>query len=401
MRAHLSRTARAVVLSLGAALAVAACSAGPDAATPEAAPAPAPTRPGTVTSSTVSSSPSSSGRSSPAPRTTAPTTATAADVATGLATPWGIALLADGSHLVSLRDRAQVVKVAVDGAVSDVVATGPGGRVEGVAPQGEGGLLGLAVTPAVPDTLYAYVSAESENRVVRMSYDGARLGAPEVLLDGIPRAGFHNGGRLGFGPDGMLYVTTGDAGRRDASQDRDDLGGKILRLTPDGDPAPGNPFGDSPVWSYGHRNVQGIGWDAAGRMYASEFGQDTWDELNRIEPGRNYGWPNVEGAGTDQDVADGFTRPLRVWRTSDASPSGLAVTDGAIYLAALRGERLWRVPLAADGAVGTPLALLRGELGRLRAVEVERSGSLLVLTDNTGRGRGRDGDDRLARVTLN
>ena len=323
---------------------------------------------------------------------------TVTDVATGLPTPWGLARLPDGTHLVSLRDQARVVRVASNGTVTAVPSTGRNGTVPGVRPQGEGGLLGLAVAPTRPTMVYAYLTTASDNRVVRMSYDGRRLGAPRAVLTGIPKAGFHNGGRLAFGPDGMLYITTGDAGRPDASQNRRDLGGKILRVRPDGKSAVGNPFKGSPVWSYGHRNVQGLGWDRAGRMFASEFGQNTWDELNRILPGRNYGWPQVEGSGSAADVKRGFTAPLRIGPTSHASPSGLAVSGDAVYLAALRGERLWRVPLAKDGRLGTPRALLQGQVGRLRAVEVDRDGSLLVLTDNTARGQGRKGDDRLLRV---
>jgi glucose/arabinose dehydrogenase len=152
------------------------------------------------------------------------------------------------------------------------------------------------------------------------------------------------------------------------------------------------------VWSLGHRNVQGLGWAPDGRMFASEFGQETWDELNVITPGSSYGWPDVEGdTGTP---GDGFVAPVATWATSDASPSGLAVTAEGVYLAALRGERLWRVPLRADG-VGEPQALLAGEHGRLRAVEVAPDGSLWVVTGNTdGRGQVRERDDRILRVTL-
>jgi glucose/arabinose dehydrogenase len=165
-------------------------------------------------------------------------------------------------------------------------------------------------------------------------------------------------------------------------------------MTPDGQVPADNPLPGSLVYSYGHRNPQGIAWAADGTLYASEFGQDTWDELNVIEPGGNYGWPVVEGVG------EGFVNPVATWATDEASPSGLAVTDEGVYLAGLRGERLWRVPLTADG-VGTPQALLVGEYGRLRAVAVAPDGSLWVLTNNTdGRGTPRPGDDRILRVVL-
>jgi glucose/arabinose dehydrogenase len=322
------------------------------------------------------------------------------DIATGLDVPWGLARLPDGSHLVSLRDEARIVHVAADGAVSRVPATGPDGRVPGVHPDGEGGLMGLAVAPDDPHSIYAYLTAADDNRVVRMSYRNGRLGPLQLLVAGIPKSGVHNGGRLAFGPDGMLYITTGDGSDGGRAQERGSLGGKILRVTPQGRPAPGNPFPGSPVWSLGHRNVQGLGWDSKGRMFASEFGQNTWDELNRIEPGHNYGWPDVEGRGSDDDVRRGFTNPLVVWRTDEASPSGLAVGEGQVWLAALRGARLWRVPLHDDGTVGDPQALLSGQLGRLRSVEIEPEGSLLLLTSNTFRGEPRPGDDRLVRVSL-
>jgi len=284
------------------------------------------------------------------------------------------------------------VRVAGDGAVTDL------GQVPGVDPGGEGGLLGLALSPAFADDslLYAYRTASDGNEVVRLRLDGDRLGEPEVVLSGIPKSGNHNGGRLKFGPDEMLYVTTGDAGDTSRSQDPDSLGGKILRITADGDPAPGNPFDGSPVWSLGHRNVQGIGWDAAGRMYASEFGQNALDELNLIEPGANYGWPLVEGGGGAPEFVD----PLVTWSTDEASPSGIAVTGAAVYLAALRGERLWRVPLSDGGTAGSPVAHLTGEVGRLRDVVVTSEGSLLVLTNNTSRGDAAPDDDRLLSIPL-
>lgn len=353
---------------------------------------------------TPSRSPSASPAPPPEPTTSSGASLTGRpagepeDVATDLDVPWAVAVLPDGSGLVTLRDEARLVRIAPDGGVTRIEATGEDGRVPDVRPAGEGGLLGVAVSPTVEQDglVYLYLTARGENRVVRARLDGDRLGAPETVLDGIPAAGTHNGGRLAFGPDGMLYVTTGDAQTPRDAQDSASLAGKILRVTPDGDPAPGNPFAGSPVWSLGHRNVQGIGWDAAGRLYASEFGQNRLDELNLVEAGGNYGWPLVEGDGGQ----DGLIDPLVTWSTDEASPSGLLVTGDAVYLAALRGERLWRVPLE-DGEVGEPEALLSGELGRLRDVVAAPSGDALwVLTNNTARGEPRSGDDRLVRLPL-
>lgn len=313
----------------------------------------------------------------------------------GLSVPWSLAFLPDGSALVSLREEARVVRVSPDGEVTDVPSTGPEGTVPGTQPRGEGGLLGLALSPdfETDSLVYAYLTAEDENRVVRMELDGDRLGEPETVLDGITANSTHNGGRIAFGPDGFLYVATGDAQERDSSQDVEDLNGKILRITPDGEPAPGNPFPGSPVWTLGHRNVQGLGWDADGRMYASEFGQNRLDELNLIEAGNNYGWPIVEGGGGEPEFVD----PLVTWAPEEASPSGIAVTGDAVYLAALRGQRLWQVPLS-DGQVGTPEALLQGDFGRLRDAEIAPDGSMWVITDNASRGDA--GSDRVIRLTF-
>lgn len=316
-------------------------------------------------------------------------------LASGLAAPWSVVPLDGGGALISQRDDGAVLEVTPDGQVRTV------GTIAGVVSGGESGLHGLALlaTGDTP-TLYAYFGAADDNRVVRMPLlgepGGLRLGEADVVLDGIPRANTHDGGRLAFGPEGYLYVTTGDAQQRDAAQDADALGGKILRLTPDGDPAPGNPWGTR-VWSMGHRNVQGVAWTADGTMWASEFGQNTWDELNRIEPGANYGWPVVEGAGGRAEFVD----PVAQWATSDASPSGIAASGGTVFLAGLRGERLWQVDTRDGAVVGDPVAALTAEHGRLRDVVGVADGSLWLLTNNTdGRGSPRSGDDLLLRLEL-
>jgi glucose/arabinose dehydrogenase len=316
----------------------------------------------------------------------------AGTVAEKLAAPWGVAFLPDGSALVGERDSGRVVRIAGGGAPRDA------GTVPGVAAAGEGGLLGLAVPPDFDrdPQVYAYLTTADDNRIVRMPWAHQRLGAPRTVLAGLPKGFIHNGGRIAFGPDGYLYAGVGENGRRQPAQDVHQLGGKILRITRDGRPAPGNPFPGSPVYSYGHRNVQGLAWDSRGRLWATEFGQDTWDELNLIRPGRNYGWPVVEGRAGRA----GYTDPVAQWHPDEASPSGLAFWHGALWMAGLRGERLWRIPLRADGSTGTPQALLTGAYGRLRTVAAAPDGSLWLTTSNTdGRGRPAPADDRILRLT--
>ncbi|MFR9755301.1 PQQ-dependent sugar dehydrogenase [Streptomyces sp. TR06-5] len=348
----------------------------------------------------ASPSASADGSSGPAPSGTAPpaegTVTVERTVTTGLDSPWGVAALPGGGALVASRDTGRIV--AVD------TTTGrktPAGTVPGADPGGEGGLLGLAVRPDDARTVYAYVTTASDNRVVRMSYDaaapaGERLGAPDTVFRGIPKGSVHNGGRIAFGPDGMLYVGTGETGRSGLSQDRESLAGKILRMTPDGAaPERGNPLEGSVVYSWGHRNVQGLAWDDAGRLWASEFGQDTWDELNLIEPGGNYGWPEVEGRAGEP----GFRDPVAQWRPAEASPSGLAIVRGSAWLASLRGERLWRVPLHGREPVAAPQDFLEGRWGRLRTVVEAPGGGLWLTTSETDtRGTPEQGDDRIVEL---
>jgi glucose/arabinose dehydrogenase len=345
-------------------------------------PAPDPTPPTSSTPTPSSSTPAPSQRSSGAPEVIG-------TVARNLEVPWGIAFLPDGTALVTERDSGRVFQVG-RGKVDQV------GRVEEAEPNGEAGLLGVAVSPSYADDqrVFLYATTESDNRVFRTTFRGGRLGRLEPILTGIPRAGNHDGGRMVFGPDGMLYVSTGEAGQPDLAQDRASLGGKILRLTPNGAPAPGNPDPDSPVWTWGHRNVQGLAFDAEGHLWASEFGQDTFDELNLIEKGRNYGWPRVEGQGDEP----GLQNPQVTWSTDDASPSGLAFVGGRLWLGALRGERLWRVDV--DGRRATDeKGFFVGRYGRVRTVVAAPDGNLWVTTSNRdGRGDPTGQDDRILLV---
>ncbi|MES4892594.1 PQQ-dependent sugar dehydrogenase [Streptomyces sp. NPDC096012] len=317
----------------------------------------------------------------------------------GLKSPWGLAPLPDGGLLVASRDDGTITRI--DGKTGGKTELG---AVSGVSPAGEGGLLGLALSPdfASDRMVYAYFTSASDNRIVRMRYDarkpaGEQLGAPDTVFKGIPKGVIHNGGRIGFGPDKMLYAGTGESGRRGLAQDKGSLGGKILRLTPEGEPAPGNPFPDSPVYSYGHRNVQGLAWDDRQRLFASEFGQDTWDELNAIEPGGDYGWPEAEGRSSDAR----FHNPIAQWHTDDASPSGIAYVDGVIWMAALKGQRLWRIPLDGAKASAAPQAFLTGRYGRLRTVVPAGGHKIWLVTSNTdGRGTPKKGDDRVLEVAV-
>ncbi|EFL35745.1 oxidoreductase [Streptomyces viridochromogenes DSM 40736] len=317
-------------------------------------------------------------------------------LSTGWTIPWGTSWLPDGqSALVTERDDFRVWKVTKAGAKTQV-----GTVPNAVTTNGEGGLLGVAVDPkwATNHHVYLMHTASEGNRVVRMTYDGTKLGDYTVLLQGIKKNRYHNGGRLAFGPDGYLYVSTGEAQTPDLAQDKNSLNGKILRMTTDGKAAPGNPFGNY-VYSYGHRNPQGLAFDRNGRLWEAEFGNSSKDELNLIEPGANYGWPTCEG----NCGVSGMTNPKASWNVSEASPSGIAIVRNVVYMASLRGERLWRIPINGDNeSVGTPTAYYVGTYGRLRTVtKVPGADQLWLSTTNSDNNGGEaDGSDKIFRVTI-
>ncbi len=367
-----------------AALVVVAIATGCANAQPEPEPSPTTTEASTSAPSPQSATPTPSG---------AAVVGSTADVITGLAAPWSVAVLADGTALISQRDDGQVLHLVPSASGWTVT---PAGVVPGVVHNNEGGLLGLAVAPA-GDAVYAMLTTSTDNRVVRMAWDGSSLGPASAIFTGIAKAGNHNGGRLTFGPDGMLFIATGDAARPASAQEMGSVNGKILRVTPEGAVPADNPFPGSPVYTLGHRNVQGLVFDDAGRLWASEFGNKDVDELNLIQPGANYGWPTVEGAGS----TPGMTNPIVEWSpTAVASPSGLTYVDGSLWIASLRGQTLYQVPLNG-AAAAAPIAHFTEGFGRLRDAIASPTGDLWILTNNTdGRGSPVTGDDRIVSVQV-
>jgi glucose/arabinose dehydrogenase len=316
-------------------------------------------------------------------------------LAKDLEVPWGMAFLPDGSALVTERDTARILKVGPDTDADGLKVTEVQ-RLSEVEPSGDGGLLGIAVSPRyrTDKAVFIYYSTATDNRVAKLTLKAT----PHPILTGIPRSVNHNGGQLAFGPDGYLYVGTGDGTRGSQAQNPKSLGGKILRMTTAGKPAPGNPVKNSLVWSSGHRNVQGLAWDSGKRMYASESGQRKVGELNLIQKGKNYGWPKAEGDSKDAT----FTNPVASWPIEDSYCSGVAVLERMVASACLLGRRLWLVDTTGNGTlIGRPQPLLVDEYGRLRGLIAAPDGSLWASTSNQedGGDPGPD-DDRIIRLVF-
>lgn len=311
--------------------------------------------------------------------------------------PWEIVFLPNGELLITERP-GRLVKIGDDKQAIEV---------EGVNHIGEGGLLGAVLHPEFEDNklIYLYITAKSEdgatiNRVERYKFEENSLSERVTILDNIPGASYHDGGRIEFGPDGRLYITTGDAGNEDSSQDLSSLAGKILRLNDDGSVPNDNPY-DSEVYSYGHRNSQGIAWDDQGRMWTTEHGRSGnasgYDELNLIEKGKNYGWPEIQG----DEEREGMVKPvLHSGPSTTWAPAGLEFVNGKLYFSGLRGSKLYQVEFEEDGNLKLS-TFFDGEYGRLRAVRKDSQDNLYISTSNKdGRGNVNDGDDKIIKVTF-
>lgn len=317
-------------------------------------------------------------------------------VAGGLSIPWEIAFLPEGRMLATERT----------GALVEIFPNGRQRRfpVAGVVAEGEGGLLGMALHQKFLENhlLYLYETARKDgvlmNRVVRYRFEDDALAPDRVIVDNIPAAANHNGGRIAFGPDGYLYMTTGDAGRAASAQNTRSLAGKILRVRDDGSIPADNPFGNA-VWSYGHRNPQGIAWDETGALWATEHGRSGtlsgYDELNRIEKGRNYGWPVIQGPET----REGMESPVAQSGSDETwAPAGLAYRGGSFYFSGLRGQALYRAEKSGPASVALSL-YFHTTFGRLRAAVFGSDGALYISTSNTdGRGTPAPDDDKIIRI---
>ena len=315
-------------------------------------------------------------------------------IAENLTIPWEIAFLPDGNILVTERP-GTLKRIGKEGRVY---------VIEGVEHEGEGGLLGMALHPQFSDNRWIYlyftttIGSGLKNRVERYRLEDDRLLEKKVIIDNIPGATYHDGGRIAFGPDGYLYITTGDAGNAELAQNINSLAGKILRLKDDGSIPADNLFGNA-IYSYGHRNPQGLAWDNRGRLWATEHGRSGilsgLDELNLIKKGKNYGWPVIQGDETQSGMESPVMQsgPDETW-----APAGAVFWNESVFFGGLRGESLYEVKILDNNRVALK-AHFRKEYGRIRAVVLGPDGYLYITTSNTdGRGEPRSDDDKIIKI---
>lgn len=316
-------------------------------------------------------------------------------VAKDLEIPWEITFLPSGEILVTERS-GNLLKIGED---REIIS-----EIEGVEHVGEGGLLGMALHPNFSENnwLYLYSTSQNEtgliNRVERYQLVDNQLTNREIIIEQIPGASYHDGGRIKFGPLGYLWVTTGDAGQAELAQDTSSLAGKILRLNDDGSIPEDNPF-DNAVYSYGHRNPQGLTWDDQGRLWATEHGpsgaQSGFDELNLIKIGGNYGWPVIRGT---ESQAEMIQPVIQSGSDETWAPAGAVYSQGSIFFTGLRGASLYEAKIEGEAVIEF-VAHFNQEFGRLRALELGPNGDLYFTTSNTdGRGETKPGDDQIIRL---
>ena len=326
-----------------------------------------------------------------------PRTTVAAD---GLEIPWGLVFLPDGSLLFTERP-GRVRLVDREGRL----LPSPAATLAQVKQIGEGGLLGIATHPDFSNNHLVYLyytysgtAGNTLNRVSRFKFENSQLTAEEVIVEAIPGAANHNGGRIKFGPDGFLYITTGDAQEPSRAQDKNSLSGKILRVTDEGKPVPGNPFNNL-VYSYGHRNPQGLAWDSQNRLWSTEHGRSGilsgLDEVNLVEAGKNYGWPTIQG----NEQKEGMERPKLHSNSNTWAPAGAAFAGESFFFGGLRGEALYEAVVKGDQI--TLKEHFKGEFGRIREVVLGPDGFLYLTTSNRdGRGTVQTGDDKIIKISL-
>lgn len=318
-------------------------------------------------------------------------------LAIDLNTPWELAFLPDSGILIA--QRPGNIKLVKGNNTKTITS------INGVEHVGEGGLLGLALHPKFENNHFVYLyytyssNGKIRNQVARYKYDNEQLVRDKTILENIPGAKFHNGGRVKFGPDGKLYITTGDAQNKPSSQDLSSLAGKILRLNDDGSVPSDNPF-NSPVYSYGHRNPQGLAWDGGGRLWITEHGESAYDEINIIEAGKNYGWPDYRA-----DQAGEGVEPPYIHSGKDTwAPSGAQIKGDTFYFSGLRGKAIYSLDIKPDYTLKVQppkkvKAHLEDKYGRMRIITLGPDGYFYILTNNTdGRGIPKKDDDKLIKL---
>lgn len=330
-------------------------------------------------------------------------------VAENLSVPWDVIFVPTdgraGFEILVTERTGALTRVGEDGSVSRI-------EVPGVTSRGEGGLLGMTLHPDFEENhwLYLYetykLNGNTRNRVIRYVYEEGIISDPYVVIEDIPGAAYHDGGRIRFGPQGLLYITTGDAGVEGNAQDKNSLAGKILRLRDDGKIPANNPFSsisstrvESTIFSYGHRNPQGLTWDSQGKLWSTEHGRSGvrsgFDELNLIVAGGNYGWPVIQGS---EDSLDMLSPVLNSGPDDTWAPASALFWDGSIFWGGLRGEALYEAVISGDEAADLKRHFPEA-FGRIRSVVLGPDEFFYIMTSNTdGRGEAREGDDKIIRI---